>query len=379
MRVLHLCETVKGGVASWLDLVAAHAPEGATHRALVPASQAECLNRMQASSFPDRGRGPVSLWRLRAAAREALARDRPDVAVLHCSWTLLLLPELRRRFPDLPLVYTPHGWATERDGPVALRALYRHVEGRLPALADAVLCVSRNEADVARRHGYRGQITVIENACRRIEPAEDPDPDSADLRLLFVGRMAHQKGLDLLWTAFAAASRARPDLRLTIAGGTEGETGPLPEGARALGWCDAATLADCLARCDAVILPSRWEGLPLVLTEALSAGRPVIVSDRSGLPGLIDPGRTGVRFGSSAADLTCTLSTLDAAALRAMRPACRTAWAERFHPDRQAAELDDLLRRTAGMKFPSPPLDAPRGPAYEARTPAAMPGCRARL
>ena len=104
-------------------------------------------------------------------------------------------------------------------------------------------------------------------------------------RLIAVGRLAHQKGLDLLLSAFAEAAKDFPEWKLDIFG-----QGPLREelekqrnqlglGNRVHFRGITTDVYAELERSDIFVLPSRFEGLPNALMEAMAAGLPVIAAD----------------------------------------------------------------------------------------------------
>ncbi|MBD3764418.1 MAG: glycosyltransferase [Rhodobacterales bacterium] len=119
--------------------------------------------------------------------------------------------------------------------------------------------------------------------------------------LIAIGRLAPQKGFALLVQAMAQAAADLPDLTLTLVG-----DGPLRAGLQAqidraglagrirlTGRLDEGQVRDRLAEASALILPSFAEGLPVVLMEAMAAGRPVIATAIAGIPELVEPGRNG--------------------------------------------------------------------------------------
>ena len=270
VRVLHLSETGRGGVGGYLDLIAESCGEGLAHLAVLPETEAISVRHMEAAPFPDRGRGWRRLMALRRAAGRALADWSPDVVFLHSTFALALLPWLRLRRPGLPVIYSAHGWARARYGGGVAQRFVGAFEGGLPGLAQAVVCVSEAERALAAAHGYRGRMVVIENAAPD-RPAHPEGPFAEDsLNLLFVGRVARQKGLDILLPAFAEARAKNPALRLVIAGGSASEIGSGHAGVEALGWVPSEWMPGLLAGADAVVLPSRWEGLPMVVPDRKS-------------------------------------------------------------------------------------------------------------
>ena len=152
-----------------------------------------------------------------------------------------------------------------------------------------------------------------------------------------VGRLARQKGFDLLLRAFAALDD--PGLHLVVLGKGP-EEGALKALAHSLGVAERFHLPGFLAnpwsvvtRAQAFCLPSRWEGFGHVIVEAMACGTPVVVSDcrctvdgdpvvaASALPEVVvvapeaDADEAPTSFGSSEADSSLASDT----ALQALR------------------------------------------------------------
>ncbi|HEX4833260.1 MAG TPA: glycosyltransferase family 4 protein [Trebonia sp.] len=190
------------------------------------------------------------------------------------------------------LVVTVHN---APPGGRAAALVYRALEAVVARRAGLVLAVSADLAARLRRAGAR-RVDQAVIAAPAAPPAAGPDraaPGRERPVVLAAGRLAAQKGLDVLLDAAAAWDDLDPRPRVVIAG-----EGPLGDELRAraarLG-VDAAFLGHrddvpaLLAACDVFVLPSRWEGQPLVLQEALRAGAAIVASRAGGIPALAGP------------------------------------------------------------------------------------------
>jgi glycosyltransferase involved in cell wall biosynthesis len=217
------------------------------------------------------------------------------------------LARLAGRWLRVPAIYTPHAIVTlDPTLPPWKRTLYARIECWLARSTAALIAVSNDEADHIRQLSVSSQrLYVVPNGI------EQPDfPDRADARrrlglgpehvvVGFVGRLTPQKAPDVLLEAFALAARELPDLRLIVVGG-----GPLNDAVRSR--IDQLSLAprvvmlgdvvatEVLSAFDLFCLSSRYEGLPYVLIEALSAGLPIVATDVGGTRTCVTAGENGL-------------------------------------------------------------------------------------
>jgi glycosyltransferase involved in cell wall biosynthesis len=170
---------------------------------------------------------------------------------------------------------------------------------------------------------------------------------------LTVARLHHQKGLEDL-VAAAGLLRNEPDLHVVVAG-----DGPAHADVRAL--IDRSGLSDrmhllgertdiarLLARADLFVLPSRFEGLPSAVIEAMAAALPVVATEVGGVPELVTPGSTGwlVPRGAPVA-LADAIRAALASDLGAIGRAGRRRAQELFAAPTMAAHFDALYREVA--------------------------------
>jgi len=176
--------------------------------------------------------------------------------------------------------------------------------GRAARHMTRLVCVSGGVAEHYRRRAGidPAKLVVIPNAWEpppQSSPSDrEPPPRAArsDRRLLaVVGRLDRQKGIDWLLRLLPEVFARLPNHDLLIVG--EGpQRGKLERRARRLG-IDRRVLftgfqrhaAAVLPHCDMLLLPSRWEGMPNVVLEAMAAGLPVVARNVEGIAELLGP------------------------------------------------------------------------------------------
>jgi glycosyltransferase involved in cell wall biosynthesis len=189
-------------------------------------------------------------------------------------------------------------------------AVYGVLERIVARRADRVLVVSPDLGERMTALGARDVRPAVVPAPPLREPRRTPAEVRAELGagerplVLTVARLAQQKGLETLLDAAAGPWQDPPPL-FAIAG--EGPLrGELERRAAAerlpvvlLG--DRDDVPDLLAAATVSVLASRWEGLPLSVSEALMAGTPVIATAVGGVPGLVGDAGVLVPYGDAAA------------------------------------------------------------------------------
>ncbi len=240
-----------------------------------------------------------SRWRHFQMLREFILGVRPDVVVGHEEITNIEVL-LALAGSGVPVIATEHN--DPRQHRIGLRwQLLRRV--LYPGTA-AVVVLNESIAEWARARVPRWKVVTIPNPIGREDVRAVDVVGRSGNRVIGVGRLAPQKGFDLLIEAFAMASDAMPDWTLTIHG--EG-----PERGRLEGLVKRCGLERrvCLpgvtrnpaaeyAGSDLMVVSSRYEGFCMVLVEAMAAGLPVISFDcptgpgeivRNGVDGVLVP------------------------------------------------------------------------------------------
>ncbi len=265
------------------------------------------LVREQADAFRWLPAGPLYDPRLYAALARALRDFRIEAVHSHLSTAnvasrAVAFP-LRR--PHLATIHTVPG-PTAEDSRLRARA-----DGWSSWLSRRLVAPSAEVAD-AYRAAFRlphGRMRVISNAPAAQVPVNGFDREAlrrevggedVEHLVLAVARLQPEKGIDDLVAAAAALRPRLPGLRVAVAG-----SGPEEEALRAkvesaglsgsfalLG--SRSDVGALLAAADAFCLPSRHEGLPISLLEAMQAGLACVATRVGGVPGMIADGVEGV-------------------------------------------------------------------------------------
>jgi len=180
--------------------------------------------------------------------------------------------------------------------------------------ADAVVVSSpQMKGEAIRRYGISPEeIRVIPNSVNIDLFRPLSEIERIPGRLGFVGRLSPEKDLPLLLESVAGIK----GVSLLIVG--DGELRSQLEGMASKNGIDATfcgivpnyRLPRLLNTCEAFVLPSRWEGMPKALLEAMACGLPVIGTDVPGIRDIIEHGKTGYLCDSSVGGLKSAILTV---------------------------------------------------------------------
>jgi len=217
---------------------------------------------------------------------------------------------------DVPSVLTFHG---DFGKPTAIGRLIKRARAATQGAfilraPQRVIALTEYDRDLLVRWGVEAErITIIPNGIHlgTFRPATEDARSDLRERLgleegaspfLFVGRLVDQKGLPDLLDAIHLVAREHLSARFVIVG--DGPMmGPSMRRCARLGLERSVTFTGTLPLEDlvtaysiasAVVTPSLWEGMPLVVMEANACGAPVIGSDIPGIRNLVEDARTGL-------------------------------------------------------------------------------------
>lgn len=239
----------------------------------------------------------AGILRVQLEIRRFARQFEPQLVHSHDAGPILWMYHRVARRNRRPLVVTLHNVMTRKFA----SALF--VLAKLLREADWVTGVSQAVVDdiLSYEPSVASRLSVITNGIVPPVLDESPVPDGPP-RLLCIGRLDEQKGFALAIAALARLRERHPSVTLTIAGdgpersrliATASELG-VDDRVDFLGTVGRDRVATLLRECTVVVMPSRFEGLPLVALEAAWAGRPVVAADSPGLSDAVVPGETAL-------------------------------------------------------------------------------------
>jgi glycosyltransferase involved in cell wall biosynthesis len=174
------------------------------------------------------------------------------------------------------------------------RATFKH--------ADGVWCV--NQQDVEFYVGVygvdRGRVIRLPHAVADGFYADVPAPSRDPHKVLFVGTWLHRKGKDVLSKALESVVARFPSVSIVLAGTQVGEhtvrsalSAEVNAHTQVLDAADDPMLAELYRSSALLLVPSRREGLPISMLEAMACGCPPLAAANSGMLDVIQPDKNG--------------------------------------------------------------------------------------
>jgi glycosyltransferase involved in cell wall biosynthesis len=237
----------------------------------------------------------LTAWSLRGRGRIVHVHATVRGSMYRKSVCVLVAKALRRR-----VVLQIHSGAAEVEGFAATRGrLGLALFGAAFSASDRVLAVSAASAEALRRAYGVAAVEVVPNPAPAVAPfRRRPAPERVGVA--YLGGFANPaKGGDVLLEALELAMPREPRLQVTLAG-----PGDLPPRGAALserlaaldwvGWLGPEERGELLRAAELFAMPSRSEGLPMALLEAMAHGMAVVATEVGGIPEVLEPGVDGL-------------------------------------------------------------------------------------
>lgn len=302
MRILHvitLCElggaqTVVCNIANKLSeehevIVAVGEGDGKMLDMLIPEIKIERIPSLVRRISP--ANEIKTIFKLRKLYR----KYKPDIIHLHSSKAGILG---RLVFPKRRIVYTVHGFDSIRIAYRKFLPLERALQNRCAAIVG----VSKYDENHLLFERIRNNVTTIHNGLNQSPPLEsDPFKDLGTRdysgTVLCIARLAPPKNHEL----FLRVAKSFPEYRFVWIGNQQAPFFKYPSNVFFLG--NIPNAASYTFYADLFLLPSDYEGLPMVVIEALANGTPVVASAVGGIPEILD-GVNGVAVNNDVKTMT---------------------------------------------------------------------------
>tara|TARA_B100000945_G_scaffold268692_1_gene229267 strand:+ start:3196 stop:4350 length:1155 start_codon:yes stop_codon:yes gene_type:complete len=240
---------------------------------------------------------------------DGLSMEEFDIVHLHDTLPVLIRKSLKMaRSAGIPVVTTYHNDYI-KHGLIAnsVKAIRWSMQGRKTLhSSDARIVLTHYFEKLLRSKGVKGHIDVIPNGFSAIDEEAQRPTDLVNLGdrklLTFIGRLSEQKGLDILMDAWGlVVENSDPGFDLAIAGkgelgdwlGERIENSDQNQAIHRLGLVSEGEKRWLLENSTGIVIPSRFEGLPTVMLEAMYANAPVIMADVNDLGRLVTEPEAG--------------------------------------------------------------------------------------
>ena len=229
-----------------------------------------------------------------------------------------------------------------------IKRIFAAIEKVLLRHTDHVVCISEHDKRSAKSFGMRDEkLTVVRNT---IELADDEIvPESLDskfVNFLYVGRFDKQKGFDILAEAVRMSHNTR--FRVHCIGSFVVSSNDAKESFDdprliSLGWKQKKDVLQYMKGCDALIVPSRWEGFGLVVLEALVCGCPVFHSGAGGLSEILPNSEFSTQLAKPIKQsLVNMFNSVEEKSLRATKNKLKKEYTLTYTMQDLAAALDEI-------------------------------------
>jgi glycosyltransferase involved in cell wall biosynthesis len=237
---------------------------------------------------------PAQIERYKQSFAEVIERavDAFDPDIIHSHHLWLASAVARKHFPHIPMVTSCHSTDLRQflQCPHLRERILPHCQK-----IDRILALSRSQANqICQLYAIPShRIDIVGGGFDDTIFTLQQKGTSSQVQLLYAGKLSFSKGVDVLLQTFLSIDNGNIHLHLAGSGTGEEERHclDLAEQAGASvtvhGRIHQQELARLMGRCHVFILPSLYEGLPLVLLEALASGCRIITTDLTGCKELL--------------------------------------------------------------------------------------------
>lgn len=284
--VLHVVESFGGGVSAAVAQYRRAMP-GCDHHLLRTERIGDFIDSGETDGFRSVIEMPRGFFAARRKIREVVEDLNPDVVHAHSSYAGAYTRTSILSSPSRPIVYTPHGYASERrDVAWIVRRAFQVVELALSINTASYAACSPREARLSRAYARSHRVFYVPNVHLSIDPGENlkhsqSSSTQSDGPFLVVatGRLTPARDPHHFAEIVELVRQSDPTISFKWIGGGEQKyaTALKRLGVEVTGWLPRDEALSHLARARMLIHTAAWDGFPMVLLEANAARVPTIV------------------------------------------------------------------------------------------------------
>lgn len=305
MKVMHIGEYVKGGVATYINNVISFQDANMEIEELsliLSKNNSDISINLDEENifYYDYWRSPTHFFSAIKTIAAYIKEKEPDIIHVHSTFAGVFarLPFLFTKNRPI-VVYCSHGWSFLMEIPKYKKKIFACMETILSLTTDLIINISKNEFKKSLEYKIpENKSTIIYNGITNYKELQHVNfkVDLSKINILFIGRFDRQKGLDILLKFFEEYTNENIELYVIGDGILGNQNITMPKNVISLGWIDNNLLDAYYDFFDAVIIPSRWEGFGLVGIEAMKNKKAVIASNRGALPEIVKNEFNGLIF-----------------------------------------------------------------------------------
>lgn len=224
----------------------------------------------------------------------------PDVIHIHSTFAGLIRFSFMFSRSKKKILYCAHGWAFNKKESRLNLMIYKVIEKILSNFCYKIINISSYDSKEAAFIDQSKMVTIRNSIPDlSIKKSIKVNKDNQK-KILFVGRLDFQKGIDILIQVMNKYFKDE-NIRLTVVGDTLlGDSAGIKAkntfNIKFVGWKSQRDVLQLLNDTDALIMPSRWEGLPITALEAMRSSKMILASDADGIPELVINHYNGILF-----------------------------------------------------------------------------------
>jgi glycosyltransferase involved in cell wall biosynthesis len=297
MKIVHISEAWKGGVATYVESLATRqVKDGHVVTLLIDEKnyKSDFRNLIDIQvGFYNASRNPFKFISIHMKLLQLLSEIKPDIVHVHSTYPGVYVRLMKTSFN---IIYTPHAWSFFKgDIGFIKRIIYKKIEKYLSRNTNRILCISFAEIDAAKNIGIKAsKLAVVHTGIPDICESyveDDSNAGSSNIKVGFFGRLDFQKGYDLLNQVNITSLN---NIEIHVFGeAVRTEQYVKNNQFKYHGWIEHSSMSRWLSTVDIILMPSRWEGFALTPLEAMCCSKASIVSNESSLPEIIISGFNG--------------------------------------------------------------------------------------